>query len=277
VRLEGSPVVDHERAMALPSAAELERVLIDAVDHEADSVLVDRPDWVQIRTPSSPRPNHNIVLRARLAADEVEAKVAEVAADHRARGAGFRWFVGPSSDPAGLGPSLLAAGLQVQGVSWGMAMEVPADDLPLGIEGLVVDEMRAQDVGEYAALTARAWGRPDYEEAIRHIARKAFEPPVVTRDIETSTRSWIARLDGEAIASSHLRLLPGIGYFQGCAVLPAFRGRGLYRALLHHRLALLRTLGIPTAVVWANAATSGRACEKLGFATGCIGTFYESR
>lgn len=264
--------------MALPSATELEQVLIDAVDLEADSEVIDRPDWAQVRTVSSHRPNHNIVLRARLAPDEVEAKLAEVVADHRARAANYRWFVGPSSVPDSLGPSLIASGLHRKIDTWGMAMAVPDDDLPLGINGLVIDEIQAKDVGAYASVTARAWqGDADLEASLRHIVRKAFEPPLVSRTVVTSTRSWIAYLDGEAVASSHLRLLPGIGYFQGGAVLPDLRGRGIYRALLHHRLAVLRAAGIPTAVVWADAAGSGMACEKLGFTTVCTGTFYESR
>lgn len=257
--------------MSLPSAAELERVLLNAVDREPDSELVDRPDWVQIKTPSSPRPNHNIVLRAQLAPDEVDATVAAVVAEHRARDAKLRWFIGPSSSPAELGVAVQAAGLTPLGDTLGMAMLVPEVAPPLGIAGLTVHEMGPQDVGTFAALTARAWERgSDFEEALLHIAGKSFQEP-------RATRSWIASLDGVPVASSHLRLLPGIGYFQGCAVLPAYRGRGIYRALLHHRLGELRSRGIRVAVVWADATGSGIACLKLGFATVCTAQFYEAQ
>ena len=52
---------------------------------------------------------------------------------------------------------------------------------------------------------------------------------------------------------------------QGCAVLPAYRRRGIYRALLAHRLAELHAREVPLALVWARASTSASTCLKLGF------------
>lgn len=254
--------------MELPTAEALERVLVDAVAREPDSELIDEPTWVQVRTPSSPRPNHNVVLMARLRPDEVAAKVAEVAAEHQSRGARYRWVVGPSSSPAELGAHVEASGLRRLGNSLGMAMPVPSADRPLGVEGLTVHEVGPDDVDAYAALTARAWERPDFEEAVAYITRKSF-------GFDSGARSYLARLDGVEVASSYLRLLPGLGYFQGGAVLPQYRHRGIYRALLHHRLAVLRARGIPMAVVWAAAASSGIVCDSVGFTRICSAVFYE--
>jgi len=256
--------------VAMPTPEALERVLFAAVDTESDSEVIDRRDWLQIRTPSSSRPNHNVVLRARLAPEHVEETVAEVIAEHRARNARVRWVVGPSSSPADLGVTLEAAGLGGMGHTLGMAMLVPNEDRPLGIAGLTLEAMRPSNLATFADVTTRGWERgADFKEAILHISRKALTEAA-------PTRSWIARLDGNAIATSHLRLLPDMGYFQGCAVLPAYRGRGIYRALLNHRLAELRARGIGIAVVWADAAGSGIACRKLGFETVCTAGFYES-
>ena len=42
----------------------LYRVLFDATEREPDTEVIDRPDRIQLRTPSSPLVQHNEVLRA---------------------------------------------------------------------------------------------------------------------------------------------------------------------------------------------------------------------
>jgi N-acetylglutamate synthase-like GNAT family acetyltransferase len=83
--------------------------------------------------------------------------------------------------------------------------------------------------------------------------------------------------DGEAVGTTTLRLLPTIGYMQGGAVVPARRGRGLYRAMLHHRLAVLRELGITHAVIWADVSSSAPIARAIGFEPRTRGLFYELR
>ncbi len=39
---------------------ELERVLVDALAPTPDAVLIDRPDWVQLTTPSQPASTQNL-------------------------------------------------------------------------------------------------------------------------------------------------------------------------------------------------------------------------
>jgi GNAT superfamily N-acetyltransferase len=55
----------------------------------------------------------------------------------------------------------------------------------------------------------------------------------------------------------------------GGVVLPRFRGRGLYRALVRARLSDARTHGIALATSHAREATSAPILERLGFATIC--------
>jgi GNAT superfamily N-acetyltransferase len=70
-------------------------------------------------------------------------------------------------------------------------------------------------------------------------------------------------------------VLPGVGYFQGAAVLPERRRHGIYVALIHHRLALLRRLGIEHAVIWASETTSAGVCRRAGFVPLCRAVFHE--
>ena len=256
--------------MDLPTPRQLERVLFDAVAREPDAELIDRPDWMQVRTPSSSRPNHNAIVVARLTEGEADARIAAVLAEHAARGATLRWIVGPSSGPPNLSARLEAAGLKRLGHTLGLAMRVPPDERPLDVAGLSVHEVGPENLDEYVDVTTRGWGGDrEFAAALRYIGAKAFVG-------ERRSWSWIARIDGVSVATSHMRALGTIGYFQGCAVLPAFRARGIYRDMLHHRLAVLRSWGTPLAVVWARASGSGRVCSKLGFTTLTSAEFFES-
>lgn len=255
--------------MKRPSAERLERVLVDATDRECDTELIDQPSWVQIRTPSSRRPNHNAVFLARLAPSEVGARVAEVAADHAARGAGYRWIVGPSSQPADLAKQVLASGARPSGLSLGMVTKVPDGELALGVPGLSIQPLQTDNVDTFAAINRVAWERDDaFEATMRYLAQKGLR--------EGSDRiSWIASLDGEPVAFCSVRMLPDLGYFQGCAVAPTHRRRGIYRALLRHRLNYLRMRGASYAAVWADASGSAITCRSLGFQTICSAEFFE--
>ena len=252
----------------------MERVLLEAIHREPDAVVIDRPDWKQVRTPSSRRSNHNKVVVARLGPDgsDADAVIAEVAAEHAARGASFQWTVGPTSTPSDLGARLLDAGLELIGPSLGMARAIGDEALALEVPGLTVREVETEaDVDAYADITAAAWERGQaFRDTVAYIGRKCLSPAV-------PTRFWIASIDGEPVASSHLRMVTGAGYLQGCAVLPSRRRQGIYRALVHHRLDVLRATGIRIAVIFAAANTSGQGCRKLGFSTVCEADFYEMK
>ena len=89
-------------------------------------------------------------------------------------------------------------------------------------------------------------------------------------------RVWIAEIDGEPIASIGLvvhSIPPGPsnrvgkeGYIMNLVTLPAWRRRGIARALLEHVLGVLRSEGVPAASL--HASRDGRNLyEDLGFKT----------
>lgn len=51
-----------------------------------------------------------------------------------------------------------------------------------------------------------------------------------------SYRGYLARIDGVPVGAGLLRVFDDVGYLQGSSVLPAFRGRGIYRAFVAHRM-----------------------------------------
>jgi GNAT superfamily N-acetyltransferase len=138
---------------------------------------------------------------------------------------------------------------------------------------VTLHELGPHNLDAFVHVSVRAWERePSWGRVVEATQLRAFAagPEVI--------RSWLVTLDGEGVGTTTLRLLPGgIGYLQGAAVVPEHRRAGVYRAMVNYRLAVLRELGFPHAVIWANERSSGPGCERMGFVARCRGLFFEWR
>lgn len=252
------------------TATMLERVLADAAALAADAELIDRDGWLQVTTPSRPETSRNGIFVSRLEASQVDERVAEVSRHYRERGLRFRWVVGPSSTPDDLSDRLIRAGIPVFGTTLGMHMAVPTSvpELPPTLD---FRPFELDDLDTWVDINVRGW---------EHQARSPAETEKLARLMLTEgnrQRGWLVYEDGEPVGASVLCVLPGVGYFQGAAVLPERRRHGVYVAMIHHRLALLRGLGIEHAVIWASEATSAGVCRRSGFVPLCRAVFHEPR
>ncbi|HVY44897.1 MAG TPA: GNAT family N-acetyltransferase, partial [Minicystis sp.] len=79
--------------------------------------------------------------------------------------------------------------------------------------------------------------------------------------------AFLARAGGAGAGTAALVLHDDFGYLLGAHVVPAFRRRGAYTALVAARLAFLARRGIGLAVTQARVETSAPILERLGFAT----------
>jgi GNAT superfamily N-acetyltransferase len=253
--------------------AMLERVLADAAAIAPDAELIERDGWVQVTSPSRPESSRNGVFISRLDhldGAQIDERIAEVSRYYRERNSGFRWIVGPSSTPEDLSARLTQAGITVFGVALGMHMHVPmqAPALPPTLD---IRQVERDNIDTYVDVSVRGWGAA---------ARSRAETETLTRLMFTESsrqRAWVVYENGEPVGTSVLCILPGVGYFQGGAVLPERRRRGIYMSLLHHRLALLRGLGIEHAVIWASETTSAGVCASAGFVPLCRAVFHDHR
>ena len=75
----------------------------------------------------------------------------------------------------------------------------------------------------------------------------------------------------DPVGCAYTTPLPGhrTALLSGAAILPGFRNRGLYRALLNRRLNDAIDDAIHTVVVVANSETSAPICRAFGFAKAC--------
>jgi GNAT superfamily N-acetyltransferase len=225
-----------------------------------DTQIIERDGWYQTITPSSRTTQGNEVVYSRIAARDADAVVDATVAQYRAAGVPFKWCVGPLTEPAGFGDVLTARGF----TSWavrGMAIDVPSRaawmersiDPSIAIEVVTQASLRA-----YHDAWSRGWETPVADvdawcdDHVRAIATGRFH-------------FYLARVDGEVAGTAGFIVKPRCAYLVGGNVLPAFRGRGVYRALLATRLAAIAECGLTLAVTQAREATSAPILEGFGF------------
>ena len=247
---------------------DLWRVLIDSLERLPDASLVEREDWVQLRTPSSRRSWHNVVLRAQMDPAEAPGRIAEILADHAARGAGFRWIVDADSTPADLSQRLIAAQIGRSARAIGMVRDMTNDSAPPLPAGVILRPATLEDAALVGEVAARGWQKPaSFGVGIRERVQQGWHDP--------NFLHWIAYLDGEPVGMCTLKVLPGLGYLQGATVVPQARRRGIYAAMSWVRLEALRHRGVPRAVIWADESTSAPVARALGFRDVTAADFHE--
>lgn len=224
---------------------------------------IERPGWTQIITPTFRNGGMNEVSFSALSDEEADAVIDATIAEYRALGLQFRWNVPPGSAPADLGARLVARGLSE---SWGRGMaratEVGPDAAGALDPAITVEEITdAGGVEIFTRVMAEGW-RVD-PDPLRRANMLLLDEPVRRH------RLYLARLDGEPAGTASYVVFPRSAYLLGAVVLPAHRGRGLYRALALARLADARARGLELATCHAREATSAPILEKLGFATVC--------
>lgn len=241
----------------------------------SDDVLLDALELGSLATPMSPgktwradipgvlvrdstiaSPRANQVALARLHEHDADDTIARVRAHYRGRP--FGWNVGPRSTPSDLERRLADAGLTMMRESAGLALRDLAH--PIDAPALAIRRATFDDVDLLAGLGVSAFGQ-DPSEA-RWLQELVLGQPRIA--------VWLAIEHGELLgfAQSYVRD-DGVLLLVGAATLPHARKRGVYRALLRHRLAHARAEGASAAIIQANDATSAPICKRCGFVELC--------
>jgi len=94
-------------------------------------------------------------------------------------------------------------------------------------------------------------------------------------------RHYLAFLEGVegpvAVASMFPFPKSTVAVMQGAATLNAYRGKGVYTALMAKRLADARDMGLEAAILQADRTTSAPICANLGFEEVCSIDLYAWR
>jgi len=222
-----------------------------------DTVIVERPGWYQVITPTSKSANE--IVFSQLGEDEADLAIENAVAAYRAHGQSTKWCVGYWTKPDDFGERLIRHGF----TSWdvrGMGCE---SSLVLAAPNRVsVEEVTDNNMDGYIRTLLRGWSLPPEEGDVeRRVLQAALGMQPRTEFC------FVARLDSEMVGTAALALRGDYAYLLGTQVLESARGHGVYRALVSARLAFLQRRGIEYAVTQAREATSAPMLEHLGFET----------
>jgi GNAT superfamily N-acetyltransferase len=224
-----------------------------------DTRIIERPGWLQLITPSLRQGGLNEVVLSILDEKEADTLIDETIETYRRLGLRFRWSVWPDSRPMDLAERLERRGLrrtEAHGMIRGTA------EAPVDADGdITVEEVDEDTVGEYSRTMAEGW---EMEPA----SLEAFNRFVLAHP-ERSYRLFLARYRGAPAGTAGLIASKRSVYLAGGVVLSAFRGRGLYPALVAARLRHAAERNIPFATSHARVSTSAPILERLGFETLC--------
>ncbi|MBB4683654.1 GNAT family N-acetyltransferase [Amycolatopsis jiangsuensis] len=198
--------------------------------------------------------------------------IARQCAFFAARGEEFEWKTRGHDSPAELPERLLAAGFTAEPTETVLVAPAGAvaTSAPPGDGVLVREAHGAGDLLRIATLSAHVFGHDEAAVAADLLAR-------ARADTGTTTHV-VAEAGGRFVSAARLELVPGTGFagLWGGATLPAWRGRGLYRALVAHRVGVARARGARHLLVDA-LPTSRPILERLGFLAITTTTPYSRR
>lgn len=268
-RRQDAPVEHDESAPPTPQELDaIERHRVDWVALLGASVTRDDGLRATLVTHDRPGSALNYAAAVRWSADDVEARLAEVAARLRARGAWPSVFVADGvSEPADLPERLRAAGWVAVGgerTMWGRHPAV----VPHLDPGLRVEAVTPATAAEAVRLETSVFGlNPDaFAESTRLLAEAVAAG---------STRAFILRLVREPVASARLVPGPGIAGLHAIGVGARHRRRGYGRMVT----AVATRAGLATGhkLIWLSVDDANTAAVELYTSLGFAKSFSWTR
>lgn len=201
-----------------------------------------------------------------LPTERVDAPVREVMDTVRQRGKDrLHWWVRASTDPPDMGAQLERLGFreveEVEILSWNLVRSPDAISRPGGVHAEPVeDEAGVRTVHE---VGARGFGSPPVtEEAMQRYIEEFRAGRASGCPADISYLVWIG---DEPVGTGGFSVVGDVARLWGASVLPEFRGRGAYRALVAARLLGARAMGARLGLTKARMGTSGPILRSLGF------------
>ncbi|MFJ4946782.1 GNAT family N-acetyltransferase [Streptomyces sp. NPDC088760] len=245
--------MDHAAALAV-----YDRDLREGARPDGPGARIERAGRV-VRQVADPL-GWNGVLWSGLDAADADRAIRDQIDRFTGLGRDFEWKLYGHDGPADLGDRLLAAGFRAEPTETLMIAEVAGLALdtapPEGVSCVAATDAAGVDL--VVAAHERAFGTDG--TALRHrlLARLAADPGTVV--------AVAALADGEPVAAARMELVPGTPFagLWGGGTVAAWRGRGIYRALVAHRARAAADRGYRYLHVDASAM-SRPILERLGF------------
>jgi len=253
--------------------AAVSQALVDFANHhrqppEAGVEIVETPRYRITLQPDFPIAGPNSVSWIRCRRDESDEVIGEVRSTVAPRRLPVMWTLDPETEPPDFGDCLAARDVppdphgpeaKVMVLAITTTIDHPA------VAGLEIRDALADQVSFRMAdaVNSEAFG-----------AASRGEDAGLSAALERRRANWVsagnrrvilATVDGEPAGSAGLSLYPPLGaIINGGAVLPKFRGRGIYRAMVAARLEMACQAGVEGLAVWGGAM-SAPILAGLGF------------
>jgi ribosomal protein S18 acetylase RimI-like enzyme len=174
----------------------------------------------------------------------------------------FDWWLWPGLETGAWGRLLQARGLQFQSDPPGMALELAVlpEHVPAPV-GMKIELVRD-------AEGMRNWGRTFILGYQLPLEWEAVLLEMMLASLETPMQSYLATLDGQAVAASALYLGAGVAGIYNVATLPEWRGKGLGAAMTLRPLLDARQMGYKAGVLQSSELGYG-VYRRLGFQELC--------
>ncbi|MFJ2605569.1 GNAT family N-acetyltransferase [Streptomyces sp. NPDC091279] len=245
--------MDHDGVLAL-----YDRAMREGAQPDSPDARIERVGRV-VRQVSSGS-GWNGVVWSDLDAAGADAAIAEQVAYFGGLGREFEWKLYGHDLPVDLGQRLSAAGFTAEPEETLMIAEVNALDLDAGEpEGIrLVPVTDAAGVGLVADVHEKAFGTDSSRLRRQLLARLTDDPDGVV--------AVVALAGDDPVSAARMELVPGTRFagLWGGGTVEAWRGRGIYRALVAHRARAAVERGYRYLQVDASAQ-SRPILERLGF------------
>ncbi|MFJ9243427.1 GNAT family N-acetyltransferase [Streptomyces sp. NPDC101776] len=237
-----------------------DRELRERVRPDGPGARVERVGGV-VRHVAADAHGWNGVVWSDLDATDADAAIAEQIAYFTGLGRDFEWKLYGHDLPTDLGERLTAAGFTPEPQEALMIGEVAAltldAELPDGVRLLTATDRAGIDL--LADVHEQAFGTDSARLRARLLDQLAADPD--------SLVAVVALAGDEAVSAARMELVPGTDFvgLWGGGTVKAWRGRGIYRALIAHRARIAADRGYRYLQVDASDE-SRPILERLGFA-----------
>ncbi len=219
----------------------------------------------------SPIDYHNSVVRAALTPETADQAIAASVGRMRARGVPGTWHVVPSMQPHDLGQRLERHGFTFGGDEVGMALDLRSlPQRPSVPDALSIERIHdLEGLNAWTNTLAKGFGAGPHEAIWvgEMYAQLGFED-------EGAWHHYLARLDGEPIATTSMRFGAGVAGIYVVFTLPEGRRQGIGGAITWTALRDAREMGFRVGVLGASAMRES-VYRGLGFEEYCRIAIYE--
>lgn len=241
--------------------------LLQKVDHNEIQI---EENWVQEITPQAPVAYLNGIFKCQLDESEARERIAKAVANYKKLNLPFRFKISPSTKPSNIVDILKENNLEKKETLFGLFADPMVLEFPTN-QQVQIKQLDLSTVEDWLIVQGSAWGVPSQGiEFLRTQTKKSLE------DNTKNGLNFIAYYKNKPVGSAGMKFSQDYAYLMGAAVNPENRKMGIYRALMSHRLEIIKKSNLP-AIIHCLEQTSAPICLKLGFEKICEIQSYEPK